>query len=305
LDILFDIEGDGLNPTRIYVLSYYDGKDIISLTDYNDMIDVLTSARTLIGHNIIRFDIPVLERILEISLKGKKIIDTLGLSWYLYPNRKSHGLASYGDKVEILDWINLDPSIYIERCEQDVRTNLAAYKQMKSYLNFIYDNNTDEIIDYLNFKLDCLREQEELKIKLDVEKLEENLIFFLKEKEKKYEILKHSMPLDSKGKPANPNSILQLKNWLYSLGWVPDLYKKNPKGKNVEQIYDEDKNLTKSVKRLIIDNPELEHLESLTVISNRLGILKRLLELGDYAEASAYRLTNTLRLRHMNIVKPS
>ena len=48
----------------------------------------------LVGHNIIRFDIPVVERLLGIKVKAQ-LVDTLALSWYLFPNRKIHKLEVF------------------------------------------------------------------------------------------------------------------------------------------------------------------------------------------------------------------
>ena len=302
MEIIFDIETDGLNATKIYVLSYFDGQSIKSVIEYEDMKEVLYKADKLIGHNIIRFDIPVLERLLNIDLSKKYIIDTLGLSWYLYPNRKSHSLESFGEKVKIDDWENLDLFSYINRCESDVLLTQMVYERMMSYLEYIYEGKTNKIISYLNFKLSCLQEQEKHKIKLDIEKVEKYIKFFEEEKQKKIEILSSCLPKDKKGKIGNPNSVAQLKDWLYSLGWIPDTFTKSTKGKQVPQIYNAEKTLTQSVRDLIEKHPEVETLESLLVIGNRLGTLKNFLKLGFYAEASASKLTNTLRLRHINLV---
>jgi DNA polymerase III alpha subunit (gram-positive type) len=66
------------------------------------------SSRTLVGHNIIRYDIPLLEKLLGITIKAR-LIDTLSLSWYLFPSRTIHGLEEWGkdfaiDKPKVLDW---------------------------------------------------------------------------------------------------------------------------------------------------------------------------------------------------------
>ena len=61
--ILFDVEADGLfkEATKIHCLSYTsDGKEIKSLTDYNDMRKLLLKENVLIGHNKTRYDIPLL-----------------------------------------------------------------------------------------------------------------------------------------------------------------------------------------------------------------------------------------------------
>ena len=83
--IVMDIETDGLleNVSKIHCLSYLNidvqDCDIITLTDYDQMRELLLQDNLEIcGHNIIRYDIPVLEKILNIKINAK-LIDTLGL----------------------------------------------------------------------------------------------------------------------------------------------------------------------------------------------------------------------------------
>ena len=103
MKLIFDIETDGIDAKRIHCLCYknLDTGELGSLTDYESIKSLLSKCEVLIGHNIIRFDIPVLERILGIKIKAKKI-DTLVLSWYLYPNRMKHGLESFGEDYKII-----------------------------------------------------------------------------------------------------------------------------------------------------------------------------------------------------------
>src|SRR6478609_1295592 len=119
--LIFDIEGDSLSPTKIWCLAANTENGVRSTTSYDKMKQKLLEADVLIGHNITRFDIPVLERILEITIKAK-IVDTLALSWYLYPQRILHGLEAWGEdlgvkKPPIIVWD--DPELldeYIHRC---------------------------------------------------------------------------------------------------------------------------------------------------------------------------------------------
>ena len=81
--IVFDIEADGLleDATKIHCLSYRDpnGGSVVSTSDYNDMRNILLKAKGLIGHNIIRYDVPLLERMLGIKIKAQ-LFDTLPIS---------------------------------------------------------------------------------------------------------------------------------------------------------------------------------------------------------------------------------
>ena len=85
-EYVFDIEADGINATKIHCM-VANGKEVDK-----DFFVNLKPEDTLIGHNIIRYDIPVLERLLGIKIKAQ-LIDTLALSWYLFPTVNRHGLV--------------------------------------------------------------------------------------------------------------------------------------------------------------------------------------------------------------------
>ena len=102
--LVFDIETDGLQPTKIYCMSVL---DVDSQEQFNfkpnnitEGISLLESADKLIGHNIIGFDIPVIRRLHNIDLLDKKLVDTLVLSRLFNPIRASHSLEAWGYKLE-------------------------------------------------------------------------------------------------------------------------------------------------------------------------------------------------------------
>jgi hypothetical protein len=176
---IFDIETDGLLETVsvIHCLSaaVYEDNNLIeevNLTDYNDIIDFLDTQPLVIGHNIIRYDLPVLKKILDYTYSGSAI-DTLGLSWYLYPERKEHGLESWGEDVGIpkpyiSDWENLQVADYINRCSTDVVINTIIFGNFIAYLKEIYEGkDIERVMYYLTWKLDCAREQEENPLSID------------------------------------------------------------------------------------------------------------------------------------------
>ena len=83
--IVFDVEANGLldKATKIHCLSYTsDGKDYKTIFDYSDMRDLILSQHGLVGHNIIRYDVPLIEKILGIKIKSR-LFDTLPMSWVL------------------------------------------------------------------------------------------------------------------------------------------------------------------------------------------------------------------------------
>lgn len=217
--VVFDIEADGLllDVTKIHVLSWYDTKtkEEGSITDYDEMSEWLLDQTTLIGHNIVQYDIPTLERVLGITIKAK-LIDTLALSWYLFPDRQRHGLEWWGEefgvlKPEVIDWKDQEVSVYIHRCEQDVQINLKLWELQKRKLSRLYKTSVPEklrIIPYLTFKMDCLREQYRSKWKLDKELATKTLATLERLQEEKSILLKGAMPkvpqLAKRTPPAKP-----------------------------------------------------------------------------------------------------
>lgn len=175
IEAVFDVEANGLKPTKLHCLSVNIGKKLSSTHQYEHMRKFFTSATVLIGHNISRYDIPAVERILGIKVKAR-LVDTLALSWYLEPKRLKHGLAEWGEefgipKPEIDDWENLTVEEYIYRCEGDVKINTKLWDRQWKQLLKLYGSEEAawRLIDYLSFKMDCAREQEAVRWKLDVE----------------------------------------------------------------------------------------------------------------------------------------
>ena len=200
---VFDIETDGLleEATKIHVLSWMDENGVVQYThDQFMMALLLTQAETLVGHNIIRFDIPVVEKLLGIKVKAK-LVDTLALSWYLNHDRLRHGLEGYGEdygipKPQIKDWNNLTPEEYAHRCNEDVKINARLYKDLSNQLEWLYPDQMEResFVQYLSFKMDCAREQEALGWKLDVEKAQSHYDELQSLREEKIEQLAEAMP---------------------------------------------------------------------------------------------------------------
>jgi DNA polymerase III epsilon subunit-like protein len=200
---VFDIETDGLldQMTKIHVLSYSDdNKTVIHTHDYDEMREFFLTRKTLVGHNIVRFDIPAVEKLLGIKVEAR-LIDTLALSWYIHHDRLKHGLEGYGEeygvpKPVIKDWNTLTPEEYAHRCNEDVKINNRLYLLLNMKLNKLYtnENDKDRLIDYLTFKLECAREQEGLQWKLNVPKAEVAYEEITRLKEEKVEQLAEAMP---------------------------------------------------------------------------------------------------------------
>lgn len=88
--LIFDLESDGLynDVTKVYCLSVYDIQKEKLITFEPDFIqegiNYLLDANVLIGHNILFYDIPVLEKIYSFDFKGR-IVDTLLCTRLIWP----------------------------------------------------------------------------------------------------------------------------------------------------------------------------------------------------------------------------
>lgn len=135
-----DLEADGLKPENIWVVCLQNLKTEQELTfykkeDFNAWLDKHPE-EIFIGHNIISFDIPCLNRLWDtrIDVVGRSV-DTLVLS-YLYNAalEGGHSLESYGlrlkyPKGDFDDWSKLTPEM-VKYCQQDVRLAKKVYQAL-------------------------------------------------------------------------------------------------------------------------------------------------------------------------------
>ena len=166
MKLVFDIETDGLNATKIWCIV---AKDLDNNQVYGfppDQIDqgieLLEGADLLIGHNILGFDIPVLKELTNINFDNKKIIDTLVLSRLAKPERDGHGLEAWGYKL------NRHKGLMEERDFQRYTPNMLDYCINDVELNsLVFDNVIKELdgFDTKSIKIEhdvshILKEQE-------------------------------------------------------------------------------------------------------------------------------------------------
>tara|TARA_R110002012_G_scaffold319234_1_gene539147 strand:- start:4977 stop:6725 length:1749 start_codon:yes stop_codon:yes gene_type:complete len=138
--LVFDIETDSLQPTKIYCMSVLnvDTKEQLNFPQnkIEEGVQLLESSDKLIGHNIIGFDIPAIQRLYGVDLMSKKIIDTLVLSRLFNPIRASHGLKAWGNtlqfpKIEFNDYSRYSDDM-MKYCAQDVFVNYKVYQALKT-----------------------------------------------------------------------------------------------------------------------------------------------------------------------------
>lgn len=234
--VVADIEANGLmDASHIWCLSYQEihAGGASTLMDWDKMRALLQREDVVfVFHFGLMYDKPVLERILGITIKAE-LIDTLALSWYLYPTRKLHGLADWGEelgvpKVKVGDeeWVgigeekearlakyegqedNLPPSIVElredkwehqklmnHRCEDDVKINTLLWKKMVRDLNNLYGKNLwGHAVEHINHMMKVQALKQKNKWRLDIPECKRLDAFFEKKIGESKVTLEASMP---------------------------------------------------------------------------------------------------------------
>jgi len=164
LKLLFDIETNGFleNVTKVHCLVIKDA-ETNEVTTYHGAsilagIDTLERADQLIGHNILKFDLPVIQKLYPgFSYDPSKAVDTLVCTRLIWPNVGewdaklvhngklpaklwgSHSLKAWGYRLEQLkgeygetsDWQDFTPEM-LEYCQQDVEVTATLFDRIKA-----------------------------------------------------------------------------------------------------------------------------------------------------------------------------
>jgi DNA polymerase III alpha subunit (gram-positive type) len=167
--IVFDIETNGLlqDLSRIHCMAIYDTetKEIETFNDeknnkysITEGLSRLSVASTIVAHNGIHFDIPVIRKLYPFFSTNAEIVDTLLLSRLFHPNLLSidqehkwphmplshygrHSLKSYGYRLgeykgefgETTDWSEWSQEME-NYCAQDVKVTTKLCDHFHRYL---------------------------------------------------------------------------------------------------------------------------------------------------------------------------
>lgn len=138
-----DIETDDLNATVIWCMCYENiktnekgtcrGKDEIAAFFEE------TAGSIYVGHNIVKFDAPVLNRLAGTRIVVSRVIDTLILSTLYSPSiTDGHSLDAWGRrigyaKIDFKDWTKLSDEM-ITYCQRDVEITAELFRKITRVL---------------------------------------------------------------------------------------------------------------------------------------------------------------------------
>jgi len=165
----FDIETDGLQATRVHCICAMLDND--ESTIYNFIGDEANgnfrnwlaseNVDTLVGHNIINFDVPILRRLSGMDWDFN-LRDTLVLSRLHNPSLDGgHSLRAWGERLHNIKgdyqggWEEYNQEM-LEYCQQDVRVTKTLYKHLEMWR---HQHDNDEAVDLEHDTADIIREQ--------------------------------------------------------------------------------------------------------------------------------------------------
>ena len=143
--IILDIEANGLRPDTIWCIvakeveygttNVFIGEDIFEFADWVR----LNGVTHICGHNIIGYDLPVLEKITGFKWEGA-VQDTLVMSRLGHPNREAgHSLESWGNRLgfskgDHSEWGEFSWDM-VEYCKRDVELTEKVYETLSKELS--------------------------------------------------------------------------------------------------------------------------------------------------------------------------
>lgn len=141
-----DIETDDLNATKIWVMCWENivTGEVGTCTDYASIKAFFDdrAGHVFIGHNLLKFDAPVLNRIIGLRIGISRLIDTLVLSTLYNPSLLGgHSLDEWGKRIgmfkgEFSDWSHLSEEMIVY-CRQDVKVTAELFRKLAKVLSRI------------------------------------------------------------------------------------------------------------------------------------------------------------------------
>lgn len=288
--LIFDLETDGLldDVTKVHCMVTHD-TETGEVKTYDpdhieDGIEALRGAQQIGGHNVMSYDLPVLEKLYFFGYYGQ-VFDTLVASRLIWPNMKekdmlkrtvdnkligSHSLKAWGQRLKFHkgDYGEQDEAWdaytqqMLDYCVQDVALNVKLYELI---LSKKYPEEPMRLEHEMNR---LLNRQQRAGFPFDVPKAQKLYTLLstrkLEIETKLVETLEPTIiVLKTKTKtiPFNPASRQQIADRLQKLGWKPEEFTPSGEPKVDEKIL------------AGIDLPEAALLTEFLMLNKRLGQL--------------------------------
>jgi len=254
--IIFDVETDGLlqDVTKIHcmVAKDTDTQQVFKAVGHAEVTKLFKeiSKQTLAGHNIMGYDLPVVEKVLGLTHDGE-VFDTLVATRTIWPNLRdldqrkktvrpqftgSHSLDAWGQRLRFFKgdygkqenaWDEYTPEM-LEYCEQDVELNHKVFERI------VAKNFPPAALEMEHTMHRLLLQQERIGFPFSVEKAQE-LYSILSDRKQSIadelaEIMEPTiveMKTRTKVIPFNPASRVQIADRLLRRGWKPLDYTPN------------------------------------------------------------------------------
>lgn len=288
--LIFDIETDGLldDVTKVHCICIQDTNTNrvwkYDPTQLDVALEVLQEAEAIGGHNVMAYDLPVLEKLYDFDYYGQ-VFDTLVASRLIWPNMKekdlkkrtvenkligSHSLKAWGQRLGKFKgdygeqeeaWETFSQGM-LDYCAQDVSLNVELYKLIQSKE---YPEEPMRLEHEMNR---LLLQQQEVGFPFDVEKAQKLYTELSARKQEIETELVDTLPptiveMKTKTKviPFNPASRQQIADRLQKKGWEPKEFTPSGDPKIDEKIL------------AGIDMPEARLLTEYLMLNKRLGQL--------------------------------
>ena len=141
-----DIEADDLDASQVWVMCWENikTKEQGFATSYESIRDFFrqTKGSYYVGHNVVKYDVPTLNRLVGTEVALPQLIDTLILATLYNPSLDGgHSLGAWGERIgvpkyDFSDWSRYTPEM-LSYCQQDVRVTADLYRRLSKVLKKI------------------------------------------------------------------------------------------------------------------------------------------------------------------------